>query len=82
MRYMPQPVVTGFTAGIAVTIFTSQVKDLLGLPLQRLPGEFLAKWKLYLANLGDTNLSRVRAGPGLPRADRRAARWRRAGRHS
>ena len=57
MRYMPQPVVTGFTAGIAVTIFTSQVKDLLGLPLQRLPGEFLAKWKLYLAHLGDTNLS-------------------------
>jgi SulP family sulfate permease len=56
MRYMPQPVVTGFTAGIAVTIFTSQVKDLLGLPLQRLPGEFLAKWKLYLAHLGDTNL--------------------------
>ena len=55
MRYMPQPVVTGFTAGIAVTIFTSQVKDLLGLPLEKLPGEFLAKWQLYFAHVGETN---------------------------
>jgi SulP family sulfate permease len=57
MKYMPQPVITGFTAGIAVTIFTSQVKDLLGLPIEKLPGEFLAKWKLYLAHLPDTNLA-------------------------
>jgi sulfate permease, SulP family len=55
MKYMPQPVVTGFTAGIAVTIFTSQVKDLLGLPVEKLPGEFLAKWKVYFAHLGDVN---------------------------
>jgi SulP family sulfate permease len=56
MKYIPQPVVTGFTAGIAVTIFTSQVKDLLGLPIEKLPGEFFAKWQLYLAHLDDTNL--------------------------
>ncbi|MBX3724926.1 MAG: STAS domain-containing protein [Xanthomonadales bacterium] len=47
MRYMPQPVVTGFTAGIAVTIFLSQVKDALGLPIERLPGEFLARLHAY-----------------------------------
>jgi SulP family sulfate permease len=55
MKYMPQPVVTGFTAGIAVTIFTSQVKDLLGLPIEKLPGEFFAKWQLYLQQLPQTN---------------------------
>ena len=44
MRYMPQPVITGFTAGIAVSIFSSQVKDLFGLPIAQLPGEFLARW--------------------------------------
>src|SRR5690606_2292927 len=53
MRYMPQPVITGFTAGIAVTIFTSQVKDALGLEIPgQLPGEFLGKWELYLAHIG------------------------------
>jgi SulP family sulfate permease len=55
MKYMPQPVMTGFTAGIAVTIFTSQVKDLLGLPIEKLPGEFVAKWQLYFSHLGDAN---------------------------
>jgi sulfate permease, SulP family len=40
LRYMPQPVITGFTAGIAVTIFLSQVKDALGLEIEQLPGEF------------------------------------------
>jgi SulP family sulfate permease len=56
MKYMPQPVITGFTAGIAVTIFTSQVKDLLGLPIEKLPGDFIGKWQAYAAHIGDTNL--------------------------
>ena len=42
IKYIPYPVVTGFTAGIAVSIFVSQLKDLLGLDL-KLPGEFLPK---------------------------------------
>ena len=56
MKYMPQPVVTGFTAGIAVTIFTSQVKDVLGLPVDKLPGDFLGKWQVYVAHVGETNV--------------------------
>ncbi len=40
MRFMPQPVITGFTAGIAVIIFISQIKDLLGLEIAQLPAEF------------------------------------------
>lgn len=43
MRYMPQPVITGFTAGIAVIIFSSQLKDLFGLQTANLPAEFLPR---------------------------------------
>lgn len=51
MKYIPKPVITGFTAGIAVSIFSSQVKDLLGLPIDKVPAEFLARWSAYLAEL-------------------------------
>jgi SulP family sulfate permease len=47
MKYMPQPVITGFTAGIAVSIFSSQVKDALGLTMPQLPADFLARWAAY-----------------------------------
>ena len=47
MKYMPQPVITGFTAGIAVGIFSSQVKDALGLRMDALPAEFAARWIAY-----------------------------------
>ncbi|MFB9067100.1 SulP family inorganic anion transporter [Pseudofulvimonas gallinarii] len=55
MRYMPQPVITGFTAGIAVTIFLSQVKDALGLEIERLPGEFFERLQTYGQHLGTFN---------------------------
>lgn len=55
VRYMPQPVITGFTAGIAVTIFSSQIKDLFGLDIATLPGEFFARWQTYLAHAGSVN---------------------------
>ena len=43
IKYIPQPVITGFTAGIAVIIFTSQIKDLFGLQMDHVPGEFFEK---------------------------------------
>jgi len=52
MKYMPQPVITGFTAGIAVSIFSSQVKDLLGLRMDAVPAEFIARWSAYAKHLG------------------------------
>ena len=55
VRYMPQPVITGFTAGIAVSIFSSQIKDLLGLDITTLPAEFFARWQSYLTHLGTLN---------------------------
>lgn len=59
MRYIPQPVVTGFTAGIAVSIVSSQVPDALGLHIAHLPGEFLPRWQAYLAHLGQTQPATV-----------------------
>jgi SulP family sulfate permease len=51
MKYIPKPVITGFTAGIAVSIFSSQVKDLLGLSMDKVPAEFFARWSAYAAHL-------------------------------
>lgn len=52
MKYMPQPVITGFTAGIAVSIFSSQVKDMLGLKMDSVPVEFVPRWKAFAAHIG------------------------------
>ena len=55
VRYMPQPVITGFTAGIAVSIFSSQIKDLFGLDIATLPAEFFARWQTYFAHFDSIN---------------------------
>jgi sulfate permease, SulP family len=59
MKYMPQPVITGFTAGIAVSIFLSQVKDLLGLRMGAVPGEFLARLDAYAHHFAGFNPNAV-----------------------
>ena len=52
LKFIPYPIVVGFTSGIAVTIFTTQIKDLLGLQIEgKLPGDFISKWAVYLQNL-------------------------------
>lgn len=52
IKFIPYPIVVGFTSGIAVTIFTTQIKDLLGLQIEgKLPGDFISKWAVYLQNL-------------------------------
>ena len=52
IKFIPYPIVVGFTSGIAVTIFTTQIKDLLGLQIEgKLPGDFISKWTVYLQNL-------------------------------
>lgn len=47
IKFIPYPIVVGFTSGIAVTIFTTQIKDLFGLQTEKLPGDFLSKWSIY-----------------------------------
>lgn len=51
IKYIPYPVVLGFTAGIGLLLITTQIKDLLGLQVETLPAEFLPKWKAILSNL-------------------------------
>src|SRR5580658_8198779 len=59
LRYIPQPVITGFTSGIAVSIFSSQVKDLLGLQMGKVPGDFIPRWQAYLASPPSLSASTV-----------------------
>ena len=59
MKYMPQPVITGFTAGIAVSIFSSQVKDLLGLQMGTVPAEFFPRWAAYARHFATTQPAAV-----------------------
>lgn len=57
VKYIPYPVVTGFTAGIAVIIFSSQVKDMLGLGMEKVPAEFIEKWAAYGEHLSTISLT-------------------------
>ena len=47
IKYIPYPIVVGFTSGIALTIFTTQIKDLLGLSMAIVPSDFIEKWMAY-----------------------------------
>ena len=48
IKYIPYPIVVGFTSGIALTIFTTQIKDLLGLSMVIVPSDFIEKWIAYI----------------------------------
>ena len=64
IKFIPYPIILGFTAGIAVTIFTTQVNDLFGLGLTGLPKEFVPKWGVLLSSLGLTHLPTLLIGLG------------------
>jgi sulfate permease, SulP family len=55
IKFIPFPVVTGFTSGIALIIFSGQVKDLLGLPMGSLPPDFVGKWMEYARHAGSVH---------------------------
>ncbi len=57
IKFIPRSVVVGFTSGIAVVIFSSQVKDFLGLKMEKIPAEFFEKWRAFYENSGTVNLS-------------------------
>jgi SulP family sulfate permease len=50
IKYIPYPIVVGFTSGIALTIFATQIKDLFGLQIESVPAGFLDKWVVYFQN--------------------------------
>src|SRR6185295_9337199 len=55
LKFVPYPVVVGFTSGIALIIFSSQVGDFLGLKIENLPADFVAKWIAYFHNFSGLN---------------------------
>ena len=52
IKYIPYPIVVGFTSGIALTIFTTQIKDLFGLTMESVPSDFVEKWIAYISDFG------------------------------
>ena len=55
IKFVPYPVIIGFTAGIAVTIFTTQMNDLFGMGIQDAPADFIHKWICYFEHWRDIN---------------------------
>ncbi len=53
IKFIPYPIVVGFTAGIALTIFSTQINDFFGLGLRDVPAEFIPKWGLYIRSFGN-----------------------------
>ncbi len=55
IKFIPYPIVVGFTSGIAVTIFTTQIKDLFGLEISSMPADFISKWGVYFSHFHTVN---------------------------
>ena len=64
IKYIPYPIVVGFTSGIALTIFTTQIKDLFGLTMETVPSDFIEKWVAYIGSFGTIDLWSAGVGIG------------------
>jgi SulP family sulfate permease len=64
LKFVPYPVIVGFTSGIALIIFSSQVSDFLGLKIEKVPADFVAKWIEYAKNIATLNWYSVAVGMG------------------
>jgi SulP family sulfate permease len=62
LKFVPYPVVVGFTTGIAIIIFSSQVADLFGLRLEKVPADFLEKWIEYFRHAATANVNAMGVG--------------------
>ncbi len=62
IKFIPFPVTTGFTTGIAVIIASTQVKDFLGLKLDQVPANFIEKWIIYFNNFQSSNFTAILLG--------------------
>ncbi len=64
IKYIPYPIIVGFTSGIALTIFTTQIKDLFGLQIAEVPASFVSKWIVYFQHFGTMDLWPLLIGLG------------------
>ncbi len=55
LKYFPHPLIVGFTSGIALVIFSTQIKDALGLTIDKLPADFFEKWSVYFEHIDNIN---------------------------
>jgi len=62
IKFIPHSVIVGFTSGIAVVIFSSMVKDFLGLSIDKMPAEFVEKWHMMIQHLGTVNYTALILG--------------------
>lgn len=62
IKFIPYSITTGFTAGIAIVLFSTQIKDFLGLGLEEVPSEFFEKWGAYISNIGSFQIQTIIIG--------------------
>lgn len=62
IKFIPHPLIVGFTTGIAIIIFSSQMKDLFGLQMGSVPADFIDKWHAYVNNIASINISSLIIG--------------------
>jgi SulP family sulfate permease len=62
LKFVPYPVIVGFTSGIALIIFSSQVNDFLGLKIEKVPADFVEKWIEYATRIGNIDLTTIGVG--------------------
>ncbi len=62
IKFVPNTITIGFTSGIAITLLSTQVKDFLGLTIEKVPAEFIPKWQSYFANMSSFNFTALIVG--------------------
>ncbi len=62
IKFIPYPIVVGFTSGIALTIFATQIKDLFGMQIADMPADFISKWAIYAKHIHTTNFAALAVG--------------------
>ena len=55
LKFIPYPLIVGFTSGIALIIFSSQIKDFFGMPVESVPADFVEKWIVYADHFTEVN---------------------------
>lgn len=56
IKFIPYPITTGFTSGIAIVLFSTQIKDFFGLKMEEVPSEFIEKWHAYIQAFDSTQV--------------------------
>ncbi len=64
IKFIPHPLIIGFTSGIAVFIFSSQMKDFFGFKMGAVPADFIDKWESYIESFGSVNIYAMAIGVG------------------